>query len=192
MSSSSAINRSEFHQITIFDANGATLIVQLCELDESFKMEGFDCVSLSARYDHGFGFSQLYRFVDDMESKDIVKVCDIANTEVASKFLHPSVSKEWRVLVTPVIKSNDLKFKDFYKQLMLEVIDQAHSIAATKLLLSQFNRMFTYKEHQFEGIIEAFNEIKRGSFGNLELIRFEVDSKHKKAVFTQLSKGLER
>jgi len=191
MSHSSVIGRSEFNQITVYDANGATLVVQLSDFDESFKTEGFDCVSLSARYDHGFGFSQLYRFVDDKESKDIVEVCDLANAEVASKFLHPSVSKRWRVLVTPVIKSNDLKFKDFYKQLMLEVIDQAHSIAATKLLLSQFNRMFTYKEHQFEGIIEALSEFKRGSFGYLELIRFEVDSKHKKTAFAQLSKGHE-
>ena len=50
--------------------------------------------------------------------------------------------------------------------------------------------MFTYKEHHFEGVIRALNELKQESFGSLEVIRFEVDSKHSQAVFKQFFKGL--
>ena len=175
--------------IRIQDRHGKAMVIQIRNFDLGIE-ESFDCVTLSARYDHGFGFSQLFRFVDDKESKEIKSICDSSNAEVLPKFLPASVSKKWRVLVTPVIKSNEQRYADFYRQLMLGVVQQAQSVFTTKLIFSQYWMMFTYKEHHFEGVIRALNELKQESFGSLEVIRFEVDSKHSKAVFKQFFKGL--
>jgi hypothetical protein len=52
------------NDIHIKDSHNNILVIQIrdhqLDVDDSF-----DCVTLSARYDHGFGFSQLFRFVDD-------------------------------------------------------------------------------------------------------------------------------
>ena len=182
-------NLSNNKNIPIKDSQSNILTIQIRD-HLLIADESFECVTLSARYDHGFGFSQLFRFVDEKKSKEIEAICDASNAEVVPKFLPLSVSNKWRVLVTPVIKSNESQYADFYKQLMLDVVQQAQSILASKLLFSQFGRMFTYKVHHFEGVIRALNELKQGSFGCLEIIRFEVDSKHSGAVLNQFTKGL--
>ena len=182
-------NNSFSSDLSIQDGRGNILAIQIrnfgLDVDRSF-----DCVTLSARYDHGFGFSQLFRFVDDKESKLIETICDSANFEVVPKLLPSSVSKKWRVIVTPVIKSNELRYQDFYKQLMLDVLAQAQLIFTTKLLFSQYGMMMTIKEHQFEGVISALNELKLSSFGSLEKICFEVDSKYLSSVYRQFENGL--
>jgi hypothetical protein len=50
--------------------------------------------------------------------------------------------------------------------------------------------MMTIKEHQFEGVISALNELKLSSFGSLEKICFEVDSKYLSSVYRQFANGL--
>ena len=175
--------------IHIKDSHNNILVIQIRDHQLAVD-DSFDCVTLSARYDHGFGFSQLFRFVDDKESIEIEAICDASNAEVVPKFLPPYVSGKWRVLVTPVIKSNESRYADYYKQLMLDVVQHAQNIFTSKLLFSQFWMMFTYKEHHFEGVIRALNQLKQGSFGGLEIIRFEVDSRHSKTVLGQLTKGL--
>ena len=79
-------NNSFSRDLSIQDGRGNILAIQIrnfgLDVDRSF-----DCVTLSARYDHGFGFSQLFRFVDDKESKLIETICDSANFEVVPKLL---------------------------------------------------------------------------------------------------------
>ena len=125
--------------ILIQDLLGNVLKIQISKFQLDVDLE-FDCVSLSARYDHGFGFSQLFRFVDDKESKEIEAICDVSNEEVAPRLLPPVVSKNWRVIVTPVI--------------------------------------------------QALNELKKETFGSLELIRFEVEPSHLRSIHQQFSRGL--
>ena len=175
--------------ILIQDLLGNVLKIQISKFQLDVDLE-FDCVSLSARYDHGFGFSQLFRFVDDKESKEIEAICDVSNEEVAPRLLPPGVSKNWRVIVTPVIKSNEPRYMDFYRQLMLDVIKQAQSVFATKLLFSQYGMMMAHKRHQFDGVIQALNELKKETFGSLELIRFEVEPSHLRSIHQQFSRGL--
>lgn len=182
-------NSSPLADLSIQDCLGNTLEIQIRNFGLDVE-KSFDCVTLSARYDHGFGFSQLYRFVDDKESKLIEAYCDSANSEVMPKLLPGSVSKNWRVIVTPVIKSNDPRYQDFYKQLMLDVLDQAKLVFATNLLFSQYGMMMNLKEHQFNGVLSALNELKTLSFGSLEKIRFEVNSKFLPSVYRQFANGL--
>ena len=61
--------------IRIQDRHGKAMVIQIRNFDLGIE-ESFDCVTLSARYDHGFGFSQLFRFVNDKESKEIKVICD--------------------------------------------------------------------------------------------------------------------
>ena len=73
---------------------------------------------------------------------------------------------------------------------MLDVIKQAQSVFATKLLFSQYGMMMAHKRHQFDGVIQALNELKKETFGSLELIRFEVEPSHLRSIHQQFSRGL--
>lgn len=150
----------------------------------------FDCVCLTARYDHGFGFSQLYRFVDNKESQAIKDCCDVARQENRAMLLPKDVSNKWNVIVTPIVKGNSINEKDLCKEIMKEILDlsQLNGIISKKLLISQFGYFFSYKEQQFNGIFEAIKEMQEASFGKLDLIYFEVDTRYRKRFYNQLRK----
>jgi len=181
---------STYEDIKIKDAYGNHLVIQITNSINLKIEDQFDCVSLSARYDHGFGFSQLFRFVQDKESKEIETICDHANATSTPKFLPMNASKKWRVLVTPVIKSNDKKNTDIYRELMLSIIKEIQSIQCASILFSQYGLMLSNKIHQFDGIIKVLNELKLVSFQKIHTIRFEIDSRYSNKVHDQFAKGL--
>ena len=179
-----------YEDIKIKDVYGNHLVIQITSPINLKIEDQLDCVSLSARYDHGFGFSQLFRFVQDKESKQIEGICDQANATSTPKFLPMNSSKKWRVLVTPVIKSNDNENTAIYKELMLSIIKEIQSIQCGSILFSQYMLMLSNKIHQFDGIIKALNELKHVSFQKIHTIRFEIDSRYSNKVHDQFSKGL--
>jgi 1,4-dihydroxy-2-naphthoyl-CoA synthase len=181
---------SIYEDIKIKDAYGNHVVIQITNSINLKIEDQFDCVSLSARYDHGFGFSQLFRFVQDKESKEIEAICDLVNVTSTPKLLPINASKKWRVLVTPVIKSNNNKNTDIYRELMLSIIKEMQSIQGASILFSQYSLMLSYKIHQFDGIIKALNELKLVSFKKIHTIRFEVDSRYSNKVRDQFAKGL--
>ena len=62
-------NLSNNKDIPIKDSQSKILTIQI--RNHLLIEDGsFECVTLSARYDHGFGFSQLFRFVDEKKSKE--------------------------------------------------------------------------------------------------------------------------
>jgi hypothetical protein len=180
----------ENDEIKIRDTCGNLVVIEFFDSINLHLNDNFDCVTLSARYDHGFGFSQLFRFVDHKESKEIAVICDQANATLTPKLLPLHVSKKWRVLVTPVIKSNDAQNRNIYKQLMLSIINEVQNVAGTKILFSQYGLMLSHKAHHFDGIIEALVELKSRSFNEIRTISFEIDSRYKTRVRDQFANVL--
>ena len=167
-----------------------------------------DCASITARYDHGFGWSKLYRFFEDKDDQEIKNICDWVNTNDKSSLLPPrssnilraaftsSVTQEvqnnLRVIVTPIVKGNSLIEKDRCKRIMSDIIDlsQSDGVQSQCLLITQFGFMLSYRDQHFDGIVEAIKERQTSSFLNLRKILFEVDSKYELSFFNQLSKRL--
>lgn len=179
-----------FEHIHLVDAHGKGLTIDICDFEITDTLSRFDCVSLSARYDHGFGFSKLYRFVEDRESEEIKSICDSVNETKEARVLPQNASLRWRVILTPIVKTNTEQKVEQYKAIMNDVITIAKSIEVKALLLSQYGLMFNYKNYQVLGICEALQELKQSGFGEIKHICFEVDSRYKKIFISQLRNSL--
>ena len=92
---------------TLKDSKGQTLIVKVGDAAQSDdELKSYDCVSMSARYDNGFGFSQLYRFADDKESQEIKHLCDLVIEGNRAQLLSSKTSGRWWVIATPIVKES--------------------------------------------------------------------------------------
>ena len=192
--------------ICVRDSIGQTLTIMVNSTDEDRKR--IDCASITARYDHGFGWSKLYRFVVDKEDQEIKDICDWVNANNKSRLLPPrfsnslqesvapsvkkDVSNNLRVIVTPIVKGNSLIEKDRCQGIMRDIIDlsQSDGIHSQSLLITQFGFMLSYRDQHFDGIVEAIKERQISSFLNLREIVFEVDGKYELSFFNQLRKRL--
>jgi len=170
------------------DNNGLSIIFG--DFEPTKEIFNFDCVSLSARYDHGFGFSQLYKFVNDKESEEIKRLCDQANANQKTILLPKQVSSKWRVLLTPVIKTNDERDILVYKNLMADIFNKCHELHSKALYMSQYSLMMSYKNHQIKGIIEAFQELKKAKFNGVEKVYFDVDMRFRQHFYSEFRKNL--
>ena len=147
---------------------------------------------MTARYDNGFGFSQLYRFVDDKESKETKSCCDLVLNTNKSKLLPLNVSNRWKVIVTPKVKGDGHAQKQLCQSIMEDILNlsQENEIGPTKILMTQYRKMFSYREEQINGVFEAINILRQASFGNLEFIHFEVDIRYRDRFYKQLRAAL--
>lgn len=179
-----------FEHIHLVDSQGKILTIDICDFEITDTLSRFDCVSLSARYDHGFGFSKLYRFVEDKESEEIKCICDSVNETNEAMALPQNASLRWRVILTPIVKTNTEQKVGKYKTIMNDVITIAKSLKVKALLLSQYGLMFNYKNYQVLGICEALQELKQIGFGEIKNICFEVDSRYKKIFISHLRNSL--
>lgn len=192
--------------IRVCDSTDQVLTIRVKATEDDCNR--IDCAAITARYDHGFGWSQLYRFVVDKEDQEIKDICDWVNTNNKSSLLPsrlpnilqasvtPSVKKDvpnnLRVIVTPIVKGNSLIEKDQCKGIMRDIIDLSQSDGgqSQSLLITQFGFMLSYREQHFDGIVEAIKERQTSSFLNLREIIFEVDDKYELRFLNQLSKRL--
>jgi len=169
--------------------NNQALTITVSDITPSDDdLDIFDCVSMTARYDNGFGFSQLYRFVEDKESQDIKDCCDLVIAENKPKLLPMMSSGRWWIVVTPIVKGDGYKQRESCKSIMKNIFElsQQSPVCATKLFISQFKYMLDYREEQLSGILEALQDLKDRSFGSLNLIYFEVDSRFKDRFAQQI------
>jgi hypothetical protein len=152
------------------------------------ELKKVNCVSLSAGYGDDFGCNQLDRFVDDKESLVIKDYCDLAIEENKAKLLPSEVSSKWRVIVTPALRANTyIEIQDC--QLIMEEIFELSKSTGTEsinLLISQYKNINEYREQQFAGVFQAIKSLCNSSLGNLDLIYFEVDTRHKEKFYKQL------
>jgi len=170
------------NNLYLTDSNNQALTITVSDITPSDDdLDIFDCVSMTARYDNGFGFSQLYRFVDDKESLEIKDCCDLAIVEDKSKLLPIMSSGRWWIVVTPIVKGDGYKQRESCKSIMKDIFElsQQSQVSATKLFISQFRYMFDYREEQLSGVFEALQELRDSSFGSLNSIYFEVDARFK-------------
>ena len=192
--------------IIVRDSEGHTLTIKLNPTEEERKR--IDCASITARYDHGMGWSLLYRFVEDKEDKEIEDICDwvVANNRsillpqrlstalqvAATSPLKNGVSINLRVIVTPIVKGNSLIEKNQCKEIMRDIIDlaQSHGVQSRSILITQFGFMLSYRDQHLYGIVEAIKERQVSSFLNLREIIFEVDNAYEERFRNQLKKQL--
>lgn len=182
-------------KLTLIDSRGQTLDIQVGDVVESDDvLDVFDCVAMSARYDNGFGFSQLYRFADDKESQEIKKFCELVKENNRSQLLPMRSSGRWWVIATPIVKGNGSNQKLICESIMSDIfhLSQAPRVESTKLLISQYSRMYGYRDQQFEGVFEALRKIQAKSFSNLGLIYFEVDKNYREKFNNQIREILKK
>ena len=180
--------------VNLTDSKNQTLTIQVGDAFEknNDNLNAFDCVTMSARYDNGFGFSQLYRFADDEESQELKNFCDLVKENNRSQLLPMRSSGRWWVIATPIVKGDGNAQKAICQSIMRDVfhLSQAPRVEATKLLISQYRRMYSYREHQIKGVFEAIKNLQKTSFDNLNLIYFELDEKYKNKFTKQLREHL--
>jgi hypothetical protein len=168
------------NNLYLTDSTNQALTITVSDITPSDDdLDIFDCVSMTARYDNGFGFSQLYRFVDDKESQEVKDCCDLVIAENKSKLLPIMSSGRWWIVVTPIVKGDGYKQRESCKSIMKDIFElsQQSQVSATKLFISQFRYMFDYREEQLSGVFEALQELRDSSFGSLNSIYFEVDTR---------------
>ncbi|AWW46782.1 hypothetical protein DPM18_08145 [Polynucleobacter paneuropaeus] len=138
-----------------------------------------DCVTISPRYDHGFGFSQLYRVVKDKDSVEIKKSCDESSQTKQVLLLPKNVSDTWRVILTPTTKSNDEKSRQESEDLMLKLffLTQSHEIQCNRLLITHFRHLQSYPDKTIDGLLDGLSEITKHTFLNLQDLYIEITDK---------------
>lgn len=164
------------------DSEDKALTIRVGEtITSENELDAFDCVAMSARYDNGFGFSQLYRFVDDKQSQEIKKFCNLVKDGGRTQLLPMLSSGRWWVIITPIVKGNGKAEKIACESIMRDVfhISQAPRVKASKMLISQYRYMFGYREQQFNGVFEAIKKLQKTTFGDLSMIYFEIDARYK-------------
>ena len=165
------------------DSNDSTINIHISGFSLpsiSHNPLNIDCVTLSPRYDHGFGFSKLYRVVNDKDSLLIKNLVDESNLTNQVILLPKDVSDTWRVILTPTVKSNSEIGKEFSKKLMLDLfsLSQSEEVKSKRLLITHFGFLLSYPDKTFDGILEGLLEISRKSFLNITDIYIEFDTKY--------------
>jgi hypothetical protein len=175
------------HNILLKDSLNNELIIKV-KNPSYHESKRINLVTLTARYDHGFGFSQLYRFVKDKDSQVIKDYSDLAMKNNAVKLLPLEVSENYKVLVTPSVKGNSDVEKEQCKVIMKELLNFSQSDHAKPqyLLITQFKHMRKYRDQQFYGILAAIKELQESSFGNLKEIYFEINSSFEEDFIHQI------
>jgi hypothetical protein len=135
-----------------------------------------DCVTISPRYDHGFGFSQLYRVVKDKESMEIKNFCDLSKLTNQIHLLPINVSDTWRVILTPTVKFNNETGRTLSKNLMMKLfsLSQSDEIQSERLLITHLGHLQSYPDKIIDGLLDGLFELSKGSFQNLTDIYIEI------------------
>jgi hypothetical protein len=164
---------------------GRTLIIGV--IDSMSTTTDYGCVALTARYDLGFGFSQLYRFCEDPKSQKIKHLFDQINQTTKLQLLPKEVSRRWRVIATPRLRTIDGNLRERAYNLMAEVLKMAESTDTARLLMSQFCFARKYHWEQFYGIFQAIVASSRSSFFASKRIDFEINREYAKAFRADLT-----
>jgi hypothetical protein len=180
----------------ILDSEQNKLLIQVGDFslpDMSHNSLGIDCVTISPRYDHGFGFSQLYRVVKDKNSEEIKNLCDRTDIENEINLLPKEVSDTWRVILTPTTKTNDEVSRVVTKDLMLKLftVSQSDEIRSKKLLITHFGHLRKYHDKTIDGLLDGILDISYQSFINLMEIYIEIEDKFQVRFEKQISHKLE-
>jgi len=173
------------------DSNENKIVIHLGDFplpELSKNPMNIDCVTISPRYDHGFGFSQLHRVVKDKDSEQIKKFCDLSNDKKQIQLLPKNVSDTWRVILTPTIKSNNEISRYESKDLMLKLFfqSQSHEVGCERLLITHFGHLQSYPDISIEGFLDGILDIRNQSFLNLKEIFVEIQGKYKKRLEQQV------
>ena len=164
---------------------GRTLIIGV--IDSRSTTTDYGCVALTARYDLGFGFSQLYRFCEDPKSQKIKHLFDQINETKKLQLLPKETSRRWRVIATPRLRTIDGNLRERAYNLMTEVLKMAESTDTARLLMSQFCYARKYHWEQFYGIFQAIVASSRSSFFASKRIDFEINGDYVKAFRADLT-----
>jgi hypothetical protein len=164
---------------------GHTLIIGVS--DTRSTTTDYGCVALTARYDLGFGSSQLYRFCEDPNSQEIKHLFDQVNETKKLTLLPKEVSRRWRVIATPRLRTIDGNLRERAYNLMTEVLKTAESTDTRRLLMSQFCYARKYHWEQFYGIFQAIVASSRSSFFASRRIDFEINGDYAKAFRADLN-----
>jgi hypothetical protein len=183
----SRYSRFEEHQsdLIIKGLYGRTLIIGI--IDSRSTNIDYGCVALTARYDPGFGSSQLYRFCEYPESQEIKHLFDQVNETTKLQLLPKEVSRRWRVIATPRLRTIDGNLRERAYNLMTDVLKTAESTDTARLLMSQFCSARKYHWEQFYGIFQAIVASSRSSFFASKRIDFEINGEYAKAFRADLT-----
>lgn len=177
--------------LNLKDSNDSTIYIHISGFSLpsiSRNPLNIDCVTLSPRYDHGFGFSKLHRVVNDKDSLLIKNLVDESNLTNQVILLPKEVSDTWRVILTPTVKSNSEIGKEFSKKLMLDLfsLSQSEVVKSERLLITHFEFLVSYPDKTIDGILEGLLEMSRKSFLNLKDIYIEFDTNYKSKIEKQV------
>jgi len=164
------------------DSNENKIVIHLGDFplpELSKNPMNIDCVAISPRYDHGFGFSQLYRVVKDKNSDEIKNLCDLSKLTNQIQLLPKHFSDVWRVILTPTVKFNNETARPISKNLMLKLfsLSQTDEIGSKTLLITHFGNLQSYPDKSIDGVIDGLAEIKNQSFLKLKEIYIEIEGK---------------
>jgi hypothetical protein len=153
-----------------------------------------DCVTISPRYDNGFGFSQLYRVVKDKDSTEIKNFCDLSKLTNQIHLLPKHVSDTWRVILTPTVKFNNESGRTLSKNLMLKLfsLSQSDEIESKKLLITHFRHLQSYPDKSIDGLLNGLFELSKGSFQNLTDIYIEITDMFEDRLKRQFKSNFEK
>jgi hypothetical protein len=153
-----------------------------------------DCVTISPRYDHGFGFSQLHRVVKDKDSIEIKNFCDLSKLTNQIHLLPKHVSDTWRVILTPTIKFNNQSGRTLSKNLMLKLfsLSQSDEIQSERLLITHLGHLQSYPDKSIDGLLDGLFELSKGSFQNMTDIYIEITDKFEDRLKKQFKNKFEK
>jgi len=134
----------------------------------------FDVVTFSPLSDEFSVRNKLRRNMANSDRRGAAGKDAVPGTEIG--ILPPGFSSEWRVLVTPTLRSIDSYSRSDTSRLMtnLFVASQAQGVSATRLLIANFAHVRRYPEIHILGILDALNELSTQSFLNLRLLCLDL------------------
>ena len=97
-----------------------------------------------------------------------------------AKLLKVNVETQCSVVLTPIVKGNEIAQRNECKDIMNEVIriSQTDEIKAKSILVTQFRSIKSYKFNHYEGIFDALELMSKSSFKQLIKIVFHIEMKH--------------
>lgn len=159
--------------LPIFDSTGNQLI-----LTNNINRHSFDAVACSP---HANGFTVLNGLLGgSVPRAQLEAACNETVTRNEVCVLPKDVSTEWRILLTPTVRSLGSGSRLSASRLMKDLFgaSQAQQVKASRLLITHFACVRKYPEPHIQGIFDAVKELMSGSFRGLHMLGFEIAAQH--------------
>lgn len=150
----------------------------------------FDSVTCSPRTDGGFGWSMLPSCIDDDSMLPTLEAaCLEARMRSKVCILPITVSQQWRVFLTPTVRSHGDGSREAAKALMVDLLGaaQAPGVDSHSLLIKHFVWMKKFPATHIAGILDALKDQSRSSFKNMRVIGFEMQNHRIETLFKQIA-----